>query len=187
MFLPAPDVVDWMQHAFLSEQSDLFNEDHIHLQDAEIGVLWAYGENLKHSRRIIGTAEIPRLQSGWKGQRKEEQLSSWFGMVPEFVITLEVSFWRGADNPSRCALIEHEMYHCGHAHDMFGMPKFSRLTGRPIYTMVAHDVEEFIGVVRRYGAKASGVEELVRTANKGAEIATATIEGVCGRCGKKVA
>lgn len=48
-------------------------------------------------------------------------------------------------------------------------------------------MEVFIGVVRRYGAEASGVTELVRVANMGAEIAPAIVDGMCGQCGRIVA
>ena len=57
--------------------------------------------------------------------------------------------------------------------DEFGFPKFSSETGRPVFALKAHDVEEFEGVVSRYGAEASGVKEMVLAANKGQSIAAA--------------
>jgi hypothetical protein len=37
-------------------------------------------------------------------------------------------------------------------------------------------------VVRRYGADAAGVRELVAAANKGPEISAASIANACGNC-----
>ena len=66
--------------------------------------------------------------------------------------------------------------------DEFGAPKFNQQTGRPSFTMRGHDVEEFVGVVRRYGAEATGVRALVDAANAGPEIAAADIAQCCGTC-----
>ena len=82
-----------------------------------------------------------------------------------------------------CALVEHELFHIGHATDEFDTPKFSRDTGLPVLCMKGHDVSEFIGVVRRYGApKGSAIEEMVKAANTKPEIAPADIGKACGTC-----
>src|SRR5690242_7093465 len=47
MFAPAPDVWEWMQKTFISGGAILENEDHAHLQDAVIGVLWTNVGNAK--------------------------------------------------------------------------------------------------------------------------------------------
>jgi len=52
--------------------------------------------------------------------------------------------------------LEHELYHIVQSVDEFGAPKFNRDTGMPTLTLRGHDVEEFVGVVRRYGARACG-------------------------------
>ena len=52
--------------------------------------------------------------------------------------------------------------------------------------MRGHDVEEFIGVVRRYGASAD-VQELVDAANSPAEVAKINIARACGTCLMKLA
>ncbi|WP_267902481.1 putative metallopeptidase [Sinorhizobium meliloti] len=41
----------------------------------------------------------------------------------------------------------------------------------PVFTVRGHDVEEFVGVVRRYGADAAGVRAIVDAANRPPEIA----------------
>ena len=66
------------------------------------------------------------------------------------------------------------------------MPKFTQ-DGRPSFAIRGHDVEEFVGVVARYGATAAGVSEMVEAASRGPTIALADIAGVCGTCSLKVA
>ena len=79
------------------------------------------------------------------------------------------------------ALAEHEMYHCGQERDEFGAPKF-RKSGLPAFAMRGHDVEQFVGVVRRYGAGAAGVMAMVDAANRPPEIADIRIAQACGTC-----
>jgi hypothetical protein len=56
--------------------------------------------------------------------------------------------------------------------DEFGCPKFNRQTGLPVFGMIGHDVEEFVGIVRRYGAgsAAGRTRDLVAAAKKKPEI-----------------
>ncbi|NRP70767.1 hypothetical protein ILFOPFJJ_01649 [Ensifer psoraleae] len=84
-------------------------------------------------------------------------------------------------------LVEHELYHAAQETDAFGAPKFSKSTGRPIFTIRGHDVEEFVGVVRRYGADAAGVRAMVDAANQKPEIARVQIAHPCGTCQLRVA
>jgi hypothetical protein len=79
------------------------------------------------------------------------------------------------------ALVEHELYHAGHARDEYGLPKFRR-DGSPAFRLRGHDVEEFVGVVRRYGAEAAGVSALVDAAAGRPEVAAAHIAEACGNC-----
>ncbi|MGP1861266.1 putative metallopeptidase, partial [Citrobacter freundii] len=85
-----------------------------------------------------------------------------------------------------CALVEHELYHIAQATDDFGAPKFNKETGQPVLTLCGHDVEEFTGVVRRYGASKE-VQELVDAANAPAEVAHIDIARSCGTCMLKLA
>lgn len=85
------------------------------------------------------------------------------------------------------ALVEHELYHAARHVDAFGAPKFSRSIGRPMFFVCGHDVDEFVGFVRRYGADAAGVRAMVDAANQKPEIARVQIAHACGRCRLKVA
>ena len=79
-------------------------------------------------------------------------------------------------------MCEHELSHCGVERDAFGAPKFRKATGLPAFTLRGHDVEEFVGVVRRYGAAAAGVQAMIDAAADGPTVAQANIDFACGNC-----
>jgi hypothetical protein len=188
-FIPAPELLSWAVETFIVEDAPLRNEDHAHLEHATLAFLWTGVSNVRQGRRILGQAELgqPRGTMGkWPKARAEQQLIGWFGDVPDFLITIEAANAEHCDDDEFCALIEHELYHCGQERDEFGAPKFTQ-DGRPKFGMRGHDVEEFVGVVRRYGADAAGVRALVDAAMGKPAVARASIQGVCGTCLLKAA
>lgn len=187
-FEPAHDLTSWARSTFIDENASLLNEDHIHLRSATIGALWTNVPNGRHGRRIVGQCEMGLPPAGkWQRSRVEMQLIQWFGDVPDFVLTFDAEYASTCSDAEFCALVEHELYHCGQERDAFGAPKFRKMTGLPAFTLRGHDVEEFVGVVRRYGADAAGVREMVNAANRPPEIARAHIEHACGTCNLRVA
>jgi hypothetical protein len=68
--------------------------------------------------------------------------------------------------------------------DIYGAPKFRKSTGLPAFTLQGHDVEEFISVVRRYGAAAAGVQAMIDAAAQGPTVAAADIDFACGNCAR---
>lgn len=188
-FLPAPDVSEWIDDTFIQAGSEIENPDHAHLQHATIGVLWTSVANARQGRSVIGQAEegSPRAMGRWAKARAVQQVVEWFGEIPDFIITLDASYCAQASDIEFCALVDHELYHCAQDRDDFGAPKFRKDTGRPAFTMRGHDVEEFIGVVRRYGADAAGVRALVDAAAQQPTIARVSIAQACGTCLLKVA
>lgn len=186
-FLPSEDLAVWVASTFIDETGVLANPDHQHLAAATIGYLWTNVDNTKKGRTIIGTAELGKPQGAmgkWPRARAELQVIEWFGHTPDFIITILAPWWDEATNVERCALIEHELYHCAQDKDEFGQPKFNKSTGLPSFTMRGHDVEEFIGVAARYGATDPVVRELVDVINAGPEIGGAAINLACGICSK---
>lgn len=123
----------------------------------------------------------------WARARADMQIKQWFDFVPDFIITLDAEYCRECGDAEFMALVEHELYHAAQETDAFGAPKFSRSTGRPVFTIRGHDVEEFVGVVRRYGADAAGIRAIVDAANRPPEIARAQIAHACGTCQLRVA
>lgn len=183
-FLPAPEVRDWLKATFLEEGAPLFNEDHKHVLTADLEVLWAAGGFNKQGRTVIGTAEEVNFRAGgWQKARQEFQMNQWFGRVPDFLITLDGSYARDATDLEFCALVEHELYHIGHKLNEHGAPAFDRW-GSPKLGIRGHDVEEFVGVVARYGmGPAEGaLARMVAAANEGPTLKPLHIAQACGTC-----
>lgn len=181
--MPAPELRAWAFATFIEEGAPLRNTDHEHLQAASVEFLWTNCPNARQGRVIIGQAELgtPRAMGAWAKARAEMQVREWFGSIPDFIVTIFAQAAKEGTDAEFCALVEHELYHCGQAIDAFGLPKFTK-EGRPVFTMRGHDVEEFVGVVRRYGAKASHSSAFVEAAINGPAIAPATIARACGTC-----
>ncbi|MDV6320963.1 putative metallopeptidase, partial [Chromohalobacter sp. HP20-39] len=103
---------------------------------------------------------------------QEQQLAEWFGRVPAWLITLDAEYCANCSDAEFCALVEHELYHIGQETDAFGAPAFTK-DGLPKLFLRGHDVEEFVGVVRRYGIGDSNgmLAKLVSAANCTPEVA----------------
>jgi hypothetical protein len=188
IFVPAPELVGWAIKTIIESGAPLYNEDHHHLNWAKLGALWTNVPNGRAGRRVIGQCEkgLPPL-SKWPRARMERRLLDWFGEVPDFVLTFDAEYCAQCSDDEFMALVEHELYHCGRAKDAFGAPRFNSQTGLPIFALRGHDVEEFVGVVRRYGADAAGVRNMVEAARSVPEIAAVNIAQACGTCLLRVA
>jgi hypothetical protein len=178
---PAPEVWEWIQGEILADSGSIHNEDHAHLIDADIAVMWASASFEKQGRRVLGQAEQVAFRTGgWQKARMEQQMFEWFGGVPTFIITLAADYCSSCSDTEFCALIEHELYHLAQATDKYGQPAFTQ-DGAPKLKLQGHDVEEFVGVVRRYGASAQ-VQEMVDAAQQPPEVAKINIARACGTC-----
>ncbi|WP_240090613.1 putative metallopeptidase, partial [Klebsiella pneumoniae] len=169
--IPAPEIGEWVNSQILSADGYLHNPDHGHLIDADLRFMWASSAFAKQGRTVLGQAESVMMRvGGWQKARQEQQMYEWFGDVPEFIITLAADFCAQCTDLEFCALVEHELYHIAQATDDYGAPKFNKETGMPVLKLRGHDVEEFVGVVRRYGAS-KDVQKMVDAANRPAEVA----------------
>ncbi len=185
-FAPAPEVLEWVKASILLDGAPIHNPDHAHLELADIAFLWAAGGFVKQGRTVLGQCEEITFRCGpWQKGRQEQQMIEWFGSVPAYLITLDASFCRECSDADFCALVEHELYHIGHMKDDFGQPAFTKY-GIPKLGIRGHDVEEFTGVVRRYGPSAD-VKKMVEAANKVPEVAKLNIARACGTCLLKAA
>jgi Putative phage metallopeptidase len=188
-FRTAEDIGDWAASTFIKPHAPLCNPRHNHLNDAKIGWLWTTAEGINRDRLVAGECTrvlAPRRTFG--SAMRHWQLDQWFGEQPDFVITISAWLASEMDDPTFCALIEHELCHAAQDTDINGDPRFDR-EGHPVFRIIGHDVEEFVDVVARYGAAATGVETMVAAANAGPLIASAQISQVCGTCniGKRAA
>jgi hypothetical protein len=187
-FVPALDVLEWIRACYLTEHGALFSESLRHLNDAGVGILWTNCENSRRGRRIVGQAEATENSGGsqgrWRRARAEQQVRDWFNGTPNFIITLDAVFAEQADDAAFCALVFHELLHCGQAQDEFGSPKFDKITGKPKFCMRAHDVEQFTEVIEFYGVEAAGqgAVDFVVAAAQPPRISRAKIDAACGTC-----
>lgn len=186
IFRPAPEVERWLRSVFIEADGELYNEEHQHLSHATIGVLWTNASNTKSGDIVAGTAEMPQVNGAqWSKARQRWLLNEWFGDVPDFVITLDAVLCAQARDIEFCALVEHELLHCAQARNAYGMPKFSKETGLPIFAMRGHDVEEFVSIARRYGPRGvlnPKLRELVEVSLQVPQVAEGAIRLACGTC-----
>lgn len=185
-FAPAPDVLSWVRATFIEAGGDLHNPDHAHLNDAQIGFLWASSGYVKAGRRVLGLTEDTLLAgrgNAWQRGRGGLQLREWFGAEPRFLITLDAMHCADCIDAEFCALIEHELYHCGHLCDEFGEPAYTK-DGQPKLGIRPHDVEEFVGVVARYGVNDPDTHlgKLIMAAARGPTVAPIRVAQACGTC-----
>jgi hypothetical protein len=182
--IPAPEVWEWLQAEILADTGSIHNEDHAHLLDADIRVMWASSSFYKQGRTVLGQAEQVAFRAGgWQKARMEQQMRDWFGDVPAYIITLAADYCAQCSDTDFCALIEHELYHIAQAKDQYGAPKFTQ-EGLPKLEMRGHDVNEFVAVVERYGVGASDsdVARMVEAAKKPPSVNRASIASACGTC-----
>ncbi|EJD6712439.1 putative metallopeptidase [Acinetobacter baumannii] len=184
-FVPAPELWEWIRKVFLDPKSKLFNPDHMHLRSfryPDIAVMWARSGFKKQGRQVIGTTEKVMFNvGGWRKARQEQQMRDWFGFVPTYLITVDASFCERANDTEFCYLLEHELYHIGVMRDEDGEIVYSDSSGLPKHYLAGHDVEEFIGVVKRYGPS-KNVKRLIEVAKNPPFVSNLDISKCCGNC-----
>lgn len=198
--LPAPELGEWAREAFITPGGLLHNPDHEHLEYASILWLWAYTENFKSRRTVLGDCSIPTppMSGGaWGRAAYWQQLEEWGaaggvdtgnldGTVgrPDFVIRIYAPFWAECDDLSACALAEHELYHAGQDVDENEDPAFVASTGLPKFAIKGHDIEEHSGVLRRYGLATPDLERFSLNLKSPPTVGRASISQACGTCAK---
>ncbi|HAV3540892.1 TPA: hypothetical protein RHI51_003776, partial [Acinetobacter baumannii] len=98
-----------------------------------------------------------------------------------YLITVDATFCDKANDREFCALLEHELYHIGVERDEDGEMIFSSSTGLPKHYLAGHDVEEFVGVTKRWGASQS-VKRIVEAAKNPPFVSNLDISKCCGNC-----
>lgn len=181
---PAPEVWEWLQAEILADTGSIHNEDHAHLLDADIRVMWASSAFEKQGRTVLGQAEQVAFRAGgWQKARMEQQMRDWFGDVPAFIITLAADYCAQCSDVDFLRLVEHELYHIAQATDQYGAPKFTQ-EGLPKLFLRGHDVSEFVAVVERYGVghPDGDLARVVEAAKKPPSVSHASIANACGTC-----
>ncbi|MEI1687058.1 putative metallopeptidase [Acinetobacter baumannii] len=185
---PAPDLMNWVITNFLTIGGPLHNPDHdhiaelIHDNEEFVAFAWASSACMAKKRMVLGQCEkVMFNQGGWKKARQEQQMRDWFGYVPVYLITIDASYCDQATDRDFCALIEHELYHIGVERDEDGEPLYSDMTGLPKHYLAGHDVEEFVGVIKRWGAD-ENVKRLIEVAKQAPFVSDVNISKCCGTC-----
>ena len=182
--IPAPEIAEWVEQQVIATDGLVHNPDHGHLAGADIRFLWASQGFRKQGRTVLGQAEMVMIRAGgWQKARQEQQFRDWFGYVPDFIITIDATYSAACSDTDWCALIEHELYHIAQQEDEFGAPAFTK-DGIPKLEMRGHDVEEFIGVVKRYGVgdPDGALAQLAAAARGQPSVTRSNIAGACGTC-----
>ena len=181
---PAPEVWEWLQAEILADTGSIHNEDHAHLLDADIQIMWASSSFAKQGRTVLGQAEQVAFRAGgWQKARIEQQMRDWFGDVPAFIITLAADYCAQCSDVDFLRLVEHELFHIAQATDQYGAPKFTQ-EGLPKLFLRGHDVSEFVAVVERYGVghPDGDLARMVEAAKKPPSVSHASIANACGTC-----
>ncbi len=189
-FVRDESLESFIRNEFAGRGGYFWDAEHGHLSGARIGAIWSNAPCRIRGSVKAGTAEIPRTpQPTWSSQQRYALLHQLFGVeLPDFIITLSAPHAFTYDDREFFALLDHELCHCAIATDEFGAPRFSEQTGRPIWTIRPHDVEQFSGTVERWGMKATGTEDIVRAGLRTPRFDW--VEGksfspaVCGTCGR---
>jgi Putative phage metallopeptidase len=184
IFRPSPEWAEWLYDTFIREGAPLENEEHAHLQNANIGVLLT---NLVHRKQgwvTLGTAELVTMNGDpWKTGRKAQQIREWFGVDPDFIVTLFAPFLAQENARRVCRLAEHELLHCGWARWPDGELRVTD-EGGPVYGLRRHDVEEFVSIAQRYGVEGmhQSAALFVDAALRDPTVSDEMIRRGCGAC-----
>lgn len=182
---PALDVAAWAHETFIDEGAVLCNPDHEHLRKVDLAVVWTNVEYEDGLMPVAGMAEIVNVNGKpWARAERTDHLCLMHGNVPQARVWLYAPYWTEVSDAAACAVFEHELYHFAHKKNKEGELMFDDLD-RPVLTKRAHDVSEFIEVVRRYGVGAvhPNVQLLVEAAQGEPLFAPEQVEAACGTCG----
>lgn len=104
--------------------------DAIHTDLEHAKIAYIFREKMKTRDRVVLG----------KASKADGKLAYFAGF--DFVIEINWQEWRRLSDMQKIALIDHELSHCGRETDDKGEKK---------WVLISHDVEEFGGIVRRWG------------------------------------
>lgn len=126
---------------------------HPHLASAKIAMAWRFDMKPDaDGRLVLGTAK--------KASDLDRELHQY-----DFVIVLNADMWNRAEftQDMKVALVDHELCHCEVQKDENGEEKLDT-SGRPVWRMRGHDIEEFTEIVGRHGQYKGDIEKFVAAA-----------------------
>lgn len=117
---------------------ELIEKHHTHLAEARILYLFREGKWSSQDRTTWGKA--------YKVSERDKFIHEY-----DFLLVINDEVWQSLDAPSRTALVDHELAHCG-----------QKLNGN--WYIIGHDLEDFAAVVRRNGLWNENVKRYLRAA-----------------------
>ena len=120
----------------------IIDQWHSHLGEARIKYLFRNGKWSKKGNTTLGMARLASDDTRFIGQY-------------EFVVIINLEAWNNASQEARIALLDHELSHCSCEEDKSGNKRWS---------IIDHDVKEFVGIVSRHGIWADDLKRLMSAA-----------------------
>jgi hypothetical protein len=121
--------------------SKLIEKYHGDLANATICCMFKNGTWESKGKTIYGTAE--KVPEKWK-----------YLTDIDLLITINKEVWEAAPQEMREALVDHELTHCH--------MEVNEKTGEEKYSIQSHSVEDFVSIVRKYGAWTSALKQLMK-------------------------
>jgi hypothetical protein len=189
---PAPEVVAWLRQMFIDEGAPMFNPRHSHLQKVDLVAMWTNVKYIEGGVQVVGQAEIINVNGKpWKRADQIDRLCTLHGNIPQARIWLDAPAWVERGFWRACSVGEHELGHYAHKVSKEGEKLYDEEhDDRPVLCQQAHDVEEHVFIMERYGVNycAGQSREFVEAALKAPLFAPPSFETrayACG-CGKRV-
>lgn len=141
-----PDLYDMLR--------DLVVQHHDEIAEASIVLAWCYGWNSDvDGRLVLGKCKkVTELDHRLHGR--------------DFVIILNADAWKELDDRQRRALIDHELCHAAPSLDPDTGDQKEDDSGRKLWRLRKHDIEEFSSIVERYGLYKADLASFAEAANR---------------------
>jgi len=122
----------------------IIGDHHGALAEARIKYLFRNGKWAKKSKTVLGQAKLAS---------DDMRFIAEF----DFIVFVNLAVWNNAPQAWREALLDHELSHCDCTEDKAGNKKWS---------IVDHDVQEFVPVVRRHGLWEADLQRMMIAARQ---------------------
>lgn len=148
---PAPEVVAWLRQMFIDDGAPMFNPRHVHLQKVDLVAMWTNVEYFEGGVQVVGQAEVVNVNGKpWKRADQVDRLCVLHGNIPQARIWLDAPAWATRGFWRACSVGEHELGHYAHKENKEKEKLYDDFD-RPVLCNRAHDVEEHVFIVERYG------------------------------------
>lgn len=146
---------DWGKAMYVLLDS-IIDAHHQDLRKARIALAWC----TSWKADVDGRQQIGKCK---KASDLDRELAAF-----DFIILISKSFWQGANDAQKTALIDHELCHAAVRHAKDGEPEEDE-RGRPIFRMRKHDLEEFACIVERHGLYKRDLETFAQAMRRSAQ------------------